>query len=311
MLSRVADTIYWLGRYMERTNGMLQVILTQYISAQDDVTNFIWKPLLKTYGELSDEEINKMEGSSSKALEYMIFNTDNSASAYNNIMYSRENARGIQDHISKEVWQCLNDYYHFIRADNPLKEGSMYDPVSLIDFLIRNGLLFTGTVDNTMTRGEGFTFINMGKFLERAINTLDITRIKMNDLFNEKEDTFHSMNLRYLLNSLFGFEIYLKIYKGNFTAKNVLELILYNPDFPHSILYSLERLHKYFSRLRPESLPENFDRLDFLIGKTMNNIRYSNTGEKDINKLDTFLSQTRLELFEISASFGKYYFGNS
>ena len=73
MLSRVADTIYWLGRYMERTNGMLQVILTQYISSQDEGSEFIWRPLLKIYGELSEEEIKDIETSSPKALEYMIF----------------------------------------------------------------------------------------------------------------------------------------------------------------------------------------------------------------------------------------------
>ena len=103
MLSRVADTIYWLGRYMERTNGMLQVILTQYISSQDEASDFMWRPLLKIYGELSEEEIKIIETSSPKALEYMIFSRTNSASAYNNVMFSRENARGIQDHITKEV----------------------------------------------------------------------------------------------------------------------------------------------------------------------------------------------------------------
>src|SRR6478672_11494290 len=125
MLSRVADTIYWLGRYMERTNGMLQVILTQYISSQDAASDFQWRPLLKIYGELSDDELNAIENSSSKALAYMVFSRTNSASAYNNVMFSRENARGIQDHITKEVWQCLNDYYHFIRDDNLRKEMRM------------------------------------------------------------------------------------------------------------------------------------------------------------------------------------------
>ena len=159
-----------------------RLFLTQYIALQDDVTDFIWMPLLKIYGELTDEEIKEMETSSAKALEYMIFNRTNNASAYNNVMFSRENARGIQDHITKEVWQCLNDYYHFIRDDNLRKEVSTADPISTIDRLIRNGLLFTGTVDNTMTRGEGFTFLNIGKFLESAIHSSDITRIKMNEL---------------------------------------------------------------------------------------------------------------------------------
>lgn len=311
MLSRVADTIYWLGRYMERTNGMLQVILTQYISSQDNAGNFIWGPLLKIYGELSEDEIKSIETNSPKALEYMIFSQDNSASAYNNIMFSRENARGIQDHISKEVWQCLNEYYHFIRNVDLRKQVSTTDPISTIDLLIKNGLLFTGTVDNTMTRGEGFTYINIGKFLERAIHSSDITRIQMNGYRSHQQDTYQAMNLRYLLYSLFGFEVYLKTYKGNFNTKNVLDLILYNPEFPHSILYSMERLYKYFGRLNAESLPENYDRLEFLIGKTMNNIKYSNVNEKDTQSLDAFLLQTRQDLFEISAAFSKYYFGNT
>ncbi len=241
----------------------------------------------------------------------MIFNSSNSASAYNNVMFSRENARGIQDHITKEVWQCLNDYYHFIRNDDLRKEVSTSDPISAIDQLIKNGLLFTGTVDNTMTRGEGFTYINIGKFLERAIHTLDITKIKMNEISAHTEEGYEGLNLRYLLYSLFGFEVYLKEYKGNFTKKNVLDLILYNPDFPHSILYSLERLYKYFGRLQTESLPENYDQMEFLIGKTMNNIKYSQVNEGDMNALDAFLFQTKQGLFEISTAFSKYYFGNT
>ena len=311
MLSRVADTIYWLGRYMERTNGMLQVVLTQYISSQDAADDFHWRPLLKIYGELAEEELKTFENSSSKALEYMVFSRTNSASAYNNIMFSRENARGIQDHITKEVWQCLNEYYHFIRNDNLRGDVTSSDPVSTIDQLIRAGLLFTGTVDNTMTRGEGFTFINLGKFLERAIHSADITRIKLNEIQTNMLEGHHAMQLRYLLYSLFGFEVYLKIYKGNFTTKNALDLIMYNPDFPHSILYSMERLYKYFSRLKEESLHESYEHLEYLIGKTMNNIKYSNIHESDVKTLDAFLFQTRLDLFEISAAFSKYYFGNT
>jgi uncharacterized alpha-E superfamily protein len=311
MLSRVADTIYWLGRYMERTNGMLQVILTQYISSQDGGAHFNWNSLLRIYGELNEAEIESTGKSSPRALEYIIFNPANSASVYNNIHFSRENARGIQDHITKEVWQCLNDYYHLIRNEYVRNEINNGDPVSTMDKLIRNGLLFTGTIDTTMTRDEGFTFINIGRFLERAVHSLDITRIKMNEIHQMGADADHALKLRYLLYALFGFEAYLKIYKGNFTAKNTLELILYNSDFPHSVLYSLERLYRYFSRLRAESLAENYERMEYLIGKTMNNIKYSNMHEADFSTLNNFLIHSRQELFEISSAFSKYYFGNS
>ena len=310
MLSRVADTIFWLGRYMERTNGMLQVIRTQYISSQDEPHDLVWRSFLKVYGELKEEEIFEIEKNSPRVLDYLLFDSTNGASAYNNVMQSRENARSIQDHITKEVWQCLNDYYHFIRNDDLKLQVSTGDPISAIDLLIRNGLLFTGTVDNTMTRGEGFTYLNIGKFIERTIHTADITRIKLNELPLHHE-VAEATDLRYLLYSLFGFEIYLKTYKGNFTNSNVLELITYNPDFPHSILYSLERLYKYFCRLKGESLPEHFEQVEYLIGRTMNTIKYSNVHHENRQALDTFLFKTRMDLFEIAAAFSKYYFGNS
>lgn len=311
MLSRVADTIYWLARYMERTSSMLQVLRTNYIASQDLVNDFSWKPFIQLYGTLKPEEIELIEQNSRKVLEYMIFDRQNPASAYNNIVQSRENARCIQDHITKEVWQCLNDYYHFLSEPFVEEQVKYGDPVSAIDVMIKNSLLYTGTVDNTMTRDEGFTYMNIGKLLERAIQTTDILRIKLTELNNEKQLSTEAPGLRYILYSLYGFEIYLKTYKGNFTAQNVLQLVIYNTDFPHSVLYALDRLYRLFERLKPESPPESYAQLDFLIGRTMNNVKYSNVQADDNLLLSDFLFKTRTDLTEIAMTFSKNYFGNT
>ncbi len=312
MLSRVADTIYWMARYMERTHGMLQIIRISYISSQDDICDFNWRSLLNTYGsDLTADEIIKVEKDTSKVFEYLILDKINRSSAYNNILQSRENARAIQDHITKEVWQCLNSYYHFIREpeiENQLING---DPVTAIDLLLKHGLLFTGTVKNTMTRDEGYTYLHLGKFLERAILTADILQIKLSEMEPEGLNSVDARGLRYLLYSLFGYEIYLKTYKGNFTTEQVLELVVHNTFFPHSIMYSLYQLNKYFERLKPESLPENYAQLEFIIGKTLNNIKYSDLEADNPKMLNDFLLQTRRDLIEISNSFSEYYFGNS
>jgi uncharacterized alpha-E superfamily protein len=115
MLSRVAETIYWLGRYMERTHAMLQVIRIQYIASQDEPHYWGWQPLLHTYGDLSEVEVAKKAPHTPQVLYHLVFDRENAASAYRNIVQGRENARAVQDHISKEVWQSLNDYYHLIR----------------------------------------------------------------------------------------------------------------------------------------------------------------------------------------------------
>ena len=312
MLSRVADTIYWMARYMERTHGMLQIMRTSFISSQDDIKDFSWRPLLNTYGSsLSKEETEAIENDTAKVFEYLILDKHNDSSAFNNITQARENARAIQDHITKELWQCLNNYYHFIREpeiEDQIKHG---DPVTAIDLLIRNGLLFTGTVKNTMTRDEGYTFLHLGKFLERAIITVDILRIKLNEIEPEEFQSVDARGLRYLLYSLFGYEIYVKTYKGHFAIEQVLEMVVYNSYFPHSVMYSLNQLNKYFERLKPDSLPENYEQLEFLIGKSLNNVKYSNIEAQNLKMLNQFLLKTRKDLIEIGHSFSRYYFGNS
>ena len=291
---------------------MLHVLRTNYISSQDSLNDFSWKPLLSNYtNNLSKEEITESEKDSQKVFQYLIWDKMNDLSAYNNITQARENARAIQDHITKEVWQCLNNYYHYVREQEIKDQIRNGDPVTAIDQLMRFGLLFTGTIKNTMTRDEGYTFLHLGKFLERAILTIDITRMKLNEMDPGALQPVKSRVLRYLLYSLFGYEIYTKTYKGHFSTDQVLELIVYNNFFPHSILYSLYQMNKYFERLKPESLPENFEELEFLIGKLLNNVKYSNIENQSLLKIDQFLFQTRTDLVEIAGSFNRYYFGNT
>ncbi|TDH26078.1 alpha-E domain-containing protein [Segetibacter sp. 3557_3] len=311
MLSRVAETIYWQARYMERTSSMLQVLRTNYIASQDQVHNFPWRPIILQYGQLTNDEGKAIENDSRQVLEYLIFDKSNIGSAYNNIVQARENARSIQDHITKEVWQCLNDFYHFIKEPYVEQEVKFGDPLSAIDEMIKKCLLYTGTVDNTMTRDEGFTFMNIGKLLERSIQITDVLRIKLTDLKQEANNPGGAPGLRYLLYSLYGFEIFLKTYKGKFNAQSVLHLLLYNTDFPHSVLYSLDRLYRLFERLKPESLPENYEQLDFLIGKTINSIKYTHINTDNPLSLGEFLFKARTDLVEIAGSFSKFYFGKT
>jgi uncharacterized alpha-E superfamily protein len=311
MLSRVAETIYWMARYMERSNGMLQVMRTNYILSQDEASEFSWKPLLSTYTSLKPAEILEFEKHSLLVFDYLVFNKANPLSVLSNITNSRENARSIQDHIAKEVWQCLNDFHHFIRDPQLESQMKFGDPISTFDLLLRHSFLYTGTVDVTMSRGEGIHYLYIGKFLERAIQTIDIVRIKLGEVNYQLQHEEEAPELRYLLYSLYGFELYIKTYKGNFQPGFVLEYLLTSPEFPHSILYCLQQMHKYFQRLQNESLPQNYEEIEFLIGKTMNNVKYNSIQEGSGEEVNKFLLELRLELYQVAQSFNKNYFGNS
>jgi uncharacterized alpha-E superfamily protein len=311
MLSRVADSVFWMARYMERTNGMLRLLRTNYILSQDEVKDFSWQPLLCTYSDASLEGKKAIGNHSPKVLEHLLLDKNNGASVFNNITQARENARAVQDHITKEVWQCLNDYYHLIRNEKIQTQIKFGDPVSAVDLLIDHGMLYHGTVDITMARGEAFNYLNIGKFLERGLLTADMLQIKLTELNYNLQEPVEVPALRYLLYSLSGYELYLKTHRGNFQAGFVLDQIIYNENFPHSVSYCLKQLLRYFERLETESLPESYKELEFLIGRSMNNVKYSNVSPADSEGLKKILQQTRSELFEIAAAFNQYYFGNS
>jgi uncharacterized alpha-E superfamily protein len=311
MLSRVADSVFWMARYMERTNGMLRILRTNYISSQDEVKDFSWKTLLRNYSDATPEEIKDIGNQSVKVLEHLLLDKNNGASVFNNITRARENARAVQDHITKEVWQCLNDYYHLIRDKKIHSQVKQGDPVTALDSLIYHGMLYHGTVDITMARGEGFNYLNIGKFLERAVLSTDMLNIKLTELNYDIEHKVEVTALRYLLYSLSGYELYLKTHRGNFQADYVLEQVIHNENFPHSIAYCLKQLFRYFERLETESLPDSYKHLEFLIGRTMNIVKYSNIKLSDSEGLKKVLQETRQELLEIAAAFDQYYFGNS
>jgi len=300
-----------MARYMERTNGMLRILRTNYISSQDEVKDFNWHTLLRNYSDAGAEEMEAIGNNSVRVMEHLLLDKQNGGSVINNITRARENGRAVQDHITKEVWQCLNDYHHLIRDKNIYTQVKSGDPVTALDSLIYQGMLYHGTVDITMARGEGFNYLNAGKFLERAILSADMLNIKLTELGYKLEAPVELPALRYLLYSLSGYELYLKTHRGNLQADFVIQQIVYNEQFPHSIAYCLKQLFRYFERLEAESLPENYKQLEFLIGRAMNNVKYSIINTSDGEGLKQFLQQTRNELIGIAAAFNQFYFGNS
>ncbi len=310
MLSRVAETIYWLARYMERTQTMLQVVRIHYIATQDEQHYPGWQALLHSYGDLNEAEIAATAPHTARVLHHLLFEKGNGASAFNAIGQGRENARAVQDHISKEVWQSLNEYYHTIRRPDVAQQVLSEDPVSGIDALLRQSLLYAGTVQNAMPRDEGYTFLSLGKFLERALQTVAILQLHRAALVPDADEP-GGPQVRYLLFALYGYEQYVKIYKGDPSPANALQFVVHDADFPHSLAYTLAQLARYGERLSDKTVPEHYEQVRFVLGKVKNSVKYHRFAPDDAGALDAFLQQTRQELLDVADAFGTYYFGHS
>ena len=308
MLSRVADSLYWMARYMERTDSMLRMMKVNYASSQDDVNNFNWRSVLKIFTYVEDEDITAMEKKSRDVLCFIVTNRDNPNSVYNLVVQARENARSVQDNITIELWQCLNDYYHLVREPWIERSLKSNDPVGVLDALIKQGMLYYGIVDYTMFRGEGLSFMNLGKYLERSLQSTDILDIKFSDLSYDLEKPTDTTYWKYLLLSISGYALYLKSYRSGFEAKNVVDQILFNVDFPRSLAYSMALLQRNFDRLRTSTSTEQFGQIQFMIGKLYSKIKYSNVQSVTRVGLHSYLKEFHDELDHIGESLNELYF---
>ncbi|RZL98656.1 MAG: alpha-E domain-containing protein, partial [Pedobacter sp.] len=101
MLSRVADSLYWMSRYMERADGILRMLKINYASSQDDIQEFSWKPVLKIFTFLKEEEAEILATNTRAVLQFMVTDKENPNSVLNIVTQARENGRSVQDHITK------------------------------------------------------------------------------------------------------------------------------------------------------------------------------------------------------------------
>jgi uncharacterized alpha-E superfamily protein len=311
MLSRVADSLYWMSRYMERCDGMLRMLKINYASSQDDIQEFSWKPALKLFTYLNDEEATELSKNSRDVLLYVVTGKENTNSVLNLVTAARENGRSVQDHITKEMWQCLNDFYHMIREEKVAYWLQKEDPITILDNLLKQCLLYFGTTDVTMARGESHAFINIGKFLERGVQTADILDVKFSAINNESDKAADAAYWKYLLLSISGYELYLKTYRSGLEAKNVVEQSVLNPNFPRSVMYSVKNLRQYFERLKSDRNYNSFNEISFMIGKLESKIKFSTTDTIVQGGLSNFLQDIKRDLLSIGSTLNKNYFAYS
>ena len=311
MLSRVADSLYWMSRYMERADSILRVLKINHLSSQDNQDDFSWSPVLRIFTELSEEDISKTEQNGRQVLHYMVLDRLNPNSVLNMVTQSRENARGVQDNLTRELWQCLNEFYHIVRDPRLQKSLQTEDPVSVLDSLIRQCMLYYGVADITMFRGEGLCFMNIGKYLERCIQSADILDVKFSDLSYDLDKTTDTTYWKYLLMSVSGYALYLKRYRTGFEARNIVDQVLFNVDFPRSVLYSVNQLHRYFGRLKGDQNIEGYSKVDFMIGKLRSKLQYSDVQSVSRIGLHHYLTEITTDIYDIGSTLNQYYFAYS
>jgi uncharacterized alpha-E superfamily protein len=147
--------------------------------------------------------------------------------------------------------------------------------------------------------------------MERAIQSAEILDIKLSNLDDDVEKPTDAAYWKYLLMSISGYSLYLKRYQSGFEARNIIDQVLFNPDFPRSVLYSLNQLERNFERLRSEKNLDGFQKVQFMIGKVRSKVKYSNVHNVYDIGLHHYLTETVAEIDEIGLALNQHFFAYS
>ncbi len=247
MLSRTADHLYWMARYMERAENTARMLDVNYqtslLPQSEDSAEKAWRALL-SISELTQEFQKRYDKVTARnVIEFMVSDETNYSSILSCLRAARENARAVRGALTTEVWETSNQTW--LEFNKLLKSKAFQkDPAECFEWVKFRSHLSRGVTLGTMLQDEAFHFLRIGTFLERADNTarlLDVKFQSMNgDFFGVSPSKQHYEVDFYhwsaVLRSVSGFEVYRKVYRNVIRPEKVAELMILRPDMPRSLL---------------------------------------------------------------------------
>jgi uncharacterized alpha-E superfamily protein len=309
MLSRVADSLYWMSRYLERAENtvrQLDVTMGLMLDTSDTSAEMRWKRMMISLGQLDGMEWN---GDLDGMARNLVFDNINPASVTFCVNGARENARQVREEISSEQWQRLNRLYHQMHSPHAQAQfrSSINDALaSVIDGIH----LFKGVSDTTMIHGQGWQFIRLGRYLERAYATATLLEVYQPELFQEQErdhSGYQYLELVGLLRCCTSFEAYCQVYTADLTPDRILEFLLLNRDFPHAIRYCVDGIRHAVESVQRTGGRRCPDELTAVIGRLHAMLGYTTIGEILAGDTGTFLHSIREQCMRIHELIYRYY----
>jgi uncharacterized alpha-E superfamily protein len=303
MLSRVADSLYWMARYLERaehTARLVEVQLNLMLDQQPGIAERRWARILLSLG---------LEAPASFAIEggtvarMLILDATKRSSVVSCIMQARENARQVREQISSPMWVHLNRLFHEIRRAAHAETDS-----DLMDFVaaVRDaGFLLQGVTDSTMVHDEGWQFIQIGRYLERAqmvAKLLDVHYREFDPRVESAADAREHLEWVGLLRSCTAFEAYCKTYTADLRPDRIAEFLLLNAEFPHTVRFSIDTVQRALNALPEAAQSRKASRLVRLAGRLSASLSYAQIDEVMGQGIQSYLEGIQRQCGQIHSS---------
>jgi uncharacterized alpha-E superfamily protein len=299
MLSRVADALFWMGRYLERAEHAARVL---------EVT----RAILIDIAEVDPETARRQWQRAITALsvpdastEKLVFDSTEPTSLVSCIAHARENARQVREVISSETWEHLNQAYWTL--EEARGRGLHDNQVSqALSGIVSASFQWDGVADGTMSRDEGWLFVKLGKFVERLDGACRIVNVCAEA---PTTTALSGENVRWLwlLRCLCAMEAYRKAFPQRLDRKNVLEFSVFDREFPRTVRYAAV-VAADFARRLGEAHPGRNRGVDRAFGKLAARLEYTDVEEVEARGTATFMKELASDLGEASGLLQSSYF---
>ncbi len=307
MLSRVANSLYWMSRYIERAENIARLLdvnmqlMLDFVNLDDEKLKEHWLPILRSAGDEETFFKHHKRADSESVTEFMTFQEQNPNSVISCIFTARENARQIRDQISLEMFEVINECYLFLKSKNAREvwAGGAHE---FYEQIKKYSHLFQGLTDSTFPRSEGYEFIQFGKYLERGDKTARILDIKYHILLPSVQDVGGAVDAaqwQAVLRSVSALESYRRFYVADILPWKVVEFLIFSPSFPRSILYSLRQVDRYLHLLADTQPGEYIGTQQRAFGKLVSDMSFYSIEDVMRGGLHEFLQNAQTSLDRI------------
>lgn len=256
MLSRTANHLYWMARYIERAENMARIldVTSRMCLAPNAAKNEarLWNPAIRISGDIKTFRQRYGSASARTVVMHMVFDTENSSSILSCLRAARENARAVRGAITSEMWESLNATWLEI-SDIDIDKLEKRGLIDFCEWVKSRSHLFRGVTYGTMLHDDAFGFLRLGTFLERADNTARILDVKYHVLLPSPSDVGGAEDYyewSAILRSVSAFAAYRKIYRETVTAWRVAEILVLRHDMPRSLHACFDEISTILQALR-------------------------------------------------------------
>jgi len=312
MLSRVADHLYWMSRYMERVENLarlvqvsMELLLDAAVTGNRSIKHY-WSPVLAATEMEEDFATLYPNPQPGDIATFLTTDERNPGSIYSCIKQARENARTVRDQISDEMWAELNELFHFI-CSKPAQSLFQRSPQAFYEKIIQSALLFDGITSATLPRNEGWYFLQLGRVLERADKTSRFLDIKTHTLETDSNDALDSIQWSTILRSCSAFATFRRAFGGQVNMEQVVELLLFSTDFPRSVRFCVRHTDELLHHISGTSTGQYSNNAEKLTGSLLARLNFSSSADVMQRGLHESIDELQVSLNAIGQGIFDHY----